>query len=101
MLVWKAVVFGPYALFLAYRSLPSRSGRVTNTAIGYGAFMVAVALLTPYVSMYTGVQLFAWPFVVFSIATPLLLAFEIWRVRSGPEPGEVVDRVRGAIEARF
>lgn len=92
VLIWKVAVFGPYALFLASRSLPSRSGRATNAAIGYGAFMVATALLTPYVTMYAGVGLFPWPLVAFTIVTPLVLGFEIWREWRWPSPRVIAER---------
>lgn len=103
--VWKIVVFGPYALFLAYRSFPSRSGRVTNAAVGYGALMVAVALLSPYASLFTGEPLLGWDFLLFgiltplSIVTPLLLAFEIWRECRWPKPKALTERVLAVVFA--
>lgn len=73
----KYVFLGPYALFLAYRGLASRSPEPTPASIGYGAIILTMVFVYPYFLMYTEIPFPDWHLLALPVITWAVILNEI------------------------
>jgi len=78
-LLTKLAMLVPYAIFLTYRAVTSRTPKPTLSSLGYGAVLVVLSFAYPYILMFTEIPPATWPRKLLVWITWVVIVIEICR----------------------